>query len=67
MLPGEEGGLERQNYKLKAKYERMAEREVMYEIIGAEDAELVVVAFGTSARIAKTAVNLARAKGSRRA
>lgn len=63
MLPGEEGGLERQNYKLKAKYDRMAEHEVMYETVLTEDAEIVVVAFGTSARIAKTAVNLARAEG----
>jgi 2-oxoglutarate ferredoxin oxidoreductase subunit alpha len=63
MLPGEEDGLEQQNYKLQAKYERMAEREVMCESVNMEDAELVVVAFGTSARIAKTAVNLARAQG----
>lgn len=63
MLPGEEGGLERQNYKLKAKYERMAEHEVMYETVLTDDAEIVVVAFGTSARIAKTAVNLARNEG----
>ena len=65
MLPGEEGALERQNYKLKAKYERMAEHEVMYETVLTDDAEIVVVAFGTSARIAKTAVNLARAEGIR--
>jgi 2-oxoglutarate/2-oxoacid ferredoxin oxidoreductase subunit alpha len=63
MLPGEEDGLEQQNYKLQAKYERMAEREVMCESINTEDAELVVVAFGTSARIAKTAVTAARAQG----
>jgi 2-oxoglutarate ferredoxin oxidoreductase subunit alpha len=63
MLPGEEGALERQNYKLKAKYERMAEREVMFETVLTDDAEIVVVAFGTSARIAKTAVNLARTEG----
>jgi 2-oxoglutarate ferredoxin oxidoreductase subunit alpha len=63
MLPGEEGALERQNYKLKAKYDRMAEREVMYETMLTDDAEIVVVAFGTSARIAKTAVNLARTEG----
>jgi 2-oxoglutarate ferredoxin oxidoreductase subunit alpha len=63
MLPGEEDGLEQQNYKLKAKYERMAEREVMCENVGTEDAELVIVAFGTSARIAKTAVAAARAQG----
>jgi 2-oxoglutarate ferredoxin oxidoreductase subunit alpha len=63
MLPGEEDGLEQQNYKLKAKYERMAEREVLCESVGTEDAELVIVAFGTSARIAKTAVTAARAQG----
>jgi 2-oxoglutarate ferredoxin oxidoreductase subunit alpha len=63
MLPGEDGMLERHNYKLKAKYERMAEHDVMYETVLTDDAEIVVVAFGTSARIAKTAVNLARAEG----
>ncbi len=63
MLPGEDGMLERHNYKLKAKYDRIAEREVMCETIRTEDAEIVVVAFGTSARIAKTAVNLAREEG----
>jgi 2-oxoglutarate ferredoxin oxidoreductase subunit alpha len=63
MLPGEECGLERLNYKLKAKYERMAEHEVMCETVLIEDAEIVLVAFGTSARIAKTAVHLARAEG----
>jgi 2-oxoglutarate ferredoxin oxidoreductase subunit alpha len=63
MLPGEEDGLEQQNYKLQAKYERMAEREVMCESVNTEDAELVIVAFGTSARIAKTAVAAARAQG----
>jgi 2-oxoglutarate ferredoxin oxidoreductase subunit alpha len=63
MLPGEEGGLERQNYKLKAKYDRMAENEVLCDTLLTDDAEIVVVAFGTSARIAKTAVTLARADG----
>ncbi len=63
MLPGEDGMLERHNYKLKAKYERMAEHEVMYETVLTEDADIVLVAFGTSARIAKTAVHLARTEG----
>ncbi len=63
MLPGEDGGLEQQNYKMKAKYDRMAEREVLYETMLTDDAEMVVVAFGTSARIAKSAVHLARAEG----
>ena len=63
MLPGEECALERLNYKLRAKYERMAEREVMCETVLTDDAEIVLVAFGTSARIAKTAVLHARSQG----
>ncbi len=63
MLPGEEGKLEQQNYTLKAKYDRMAEREVLHEAVMTDDAELVLVAFGTAARIAKTALGLARAEG----
>jgi 2-oxoglutarate ferredoxin oxidoreductase subunit alpha len=65
MSPGEDGMLERQNYKLKAKYDRMAEQEVMCETLLTDDAEIVLAAFGTSARIAKTAVHLARAEGIR--
>jgi 2-oxoglutarate ferredoxin oxidoreductase subunit alpha len=63
MLPGEDGMLERQNYKLKAKYDRMQEREVMYETLLVDDAELVLVAYGTAARIAKTALQIVRAEG----
>lgn len=63
MLPGEEGALEKHNYRLQAKYNRMRERETMHEAVRMEDAELAVVAYGTSARIAKSAVFLARAEG----
>jgi 2-oxoglutarate ferredoxin oxidoreductase subunit alpha len=65
MLPGEEDALERQNYRLRAKYELMAEREVMWEAAMTDDADLVLVAYGTAARIAKTAVLHARAEGIR--
>ncbi len=65
MLPGEDGLLERRNYMLKAKYDRMREHEVMVETVMTDDADLVLVAFGTAARIAKTAVHLARAEGIR--
>jgi 2-oxoglutarate ferredoxin oxidoreductase subunit alpha len=61
--PGEDGMLEQQNYVLKAKYERMAENDVLYETVLTDDAEIVLVAFGTSARIAKTVVALAREEG----
>src|SRR5512147_1801710 len=63
MLPGEDGMLERQNYKLKAKYDRMSECDVLCETMLTDDAEIVVVAFGTSARIAKSAVHHARTGG----
>jgi len=63
MLPGEDGMLERQNYVLKAKYDLMQKQEVMYEAVQLGDADLVLVAYGTAARIAKTAVNLVRAEG----
>jgi 2-oxoglutarate ferredoxin oxidoreductase subunit alpha len=65
MLPGEEGSLERQNYKMRAKYDRMEEHEVMCETLLTDDAEIILVAFGTAARIAKTAVALARTEGIR--
>lgn len=65
MLPGEEGMLEQLNYKLKAKYDRMAEREVLFEEVRMADAEIALVAFGTAARIAKTAISAARAEGIR--
>jgi 2-oxoglutarate ferredoxin oxidoreductase subunit alpha len=63
MLPGEDGMLEQHNYDLKAKYDRMAEREVLSESLQMDDAEIAVVAFGTSARIAKSAIAIARAEG----
>ncbi len=63
MLPGEDGMLEQHNYHLKAKYDRMAEREVLVELHQMDDAEIAVVAFGTSARIAKSAIEVARQEG----
>jgi 2-oxoglutarate ferredoxin oxidoreductase subunit alpha len=48
---------------MKAKYDRMSERDVLCETMLTDDAELAVVAFGTSARIAKSAVHRARAEG----
>ena len=63
MLPGEDGILEQHNYDLKAKYDRMAEREVMVETMHLDDAEIAVVAFGTAARIAKSAIAIVREEG----
>jgi 2-oxoglutarate ferredoxin oxidoreductase subunit alpha len=60
-----EGELERHIWKLHAKYERMKQEIVMWEQREIDDAELIVVAFGTAARIAKTAVRDARKEGLR--
>jgi len=54
------------NRKLKAKYDDMEKREVRHELYGAEDGyDRLVVAFGTMARIAKTAIDDLRKEGHR--
>ncbi|MBP1629789.1 MAG: vorB [Bacteroidetes bacterium] len=54
---------EEHNHKLQAKYAKMEEDEVRYEMVNCEDAEYVFVAYGSSARIAEKAVQLGREKG----
>ena len=51
------------NKRLQAKYKAMEENEVRYEMIDCDDAEYVIVAFGSSARICSATVELARAEG----
>jgi len=51
--------------RLAAKHESMAGREPRCEVEGAEDAELVVVAFGTLARFARHAVRALRRERTR--
>lgn len=51
------------NLRLQAMYEEVKKNEVMYETYLTEDAEIVITAFGTVARIAKSAVNELRAQG----
>ena len=53
-LVGED--LERINRELQAKYARMAASEVRYEADGVEEADLVVVAYGTTSRVARSAI-----------
>ncbi|HMK61444.1 MAG TPA: 3-methyl-2-oxobutanoate dehydrogenase subunit VorB [Dissulfurispiraceae bacterium] len=55
-----EGELEQVNYKLAAKYEQIKAAEVMFQEFMVDDAELIVVAFGVSARIALSAVKRLR-------
>ena len=47
------------------KYRRMEENEQRWESVRTEDAEIVVVAYGISSRVAKEAIKLARARGLR--
>ena len=55
--------LENFNLKLQAKLAVIEKNEVRYEAYELEDAEYVVVAFGTAARVAKTAVQTLRRQG----
>ncbi len=55
--------LEEHVYHLFRKYDEIKENEVRYEDYMMDDAEYVVVAYGILARIARTAVDQARAKG----
>jgi 2-oxoglutarate/2-oxoacid ferredoxin oxidoreductase subunit alpha len=51
------------NQKLVAKYNVIKEKEVRFEEFQCEDAEYLLVAYGTSARVCQKAVELARAQG----
>ncbi|MDX1613619.1 MAG: 3-methyl-2-oxobutanoate dehydrogenase subunit VorB [Candidatus Promineifilaceae bacterium] len=55
--------LEAFNRKLQEKLAHIEAAEVRYEEILTEDAEVVIVAFGTAARVAKSAVKALRAEG----
>jgi 2-oxoglutarate ferredoxin oxidoreductase subunit alpha len=59
----DEEEIERHNWRLKEKYDRIAAAETRHEAYRLDDAEVVLVAFGTAARVCKTAVQLARAEG----
>jgi 2-oxoglutarate/2-oxoacid ferredoxin oxidoreductase subunit alpha len=51
------------NQKLVAKYNEIREKEVRYEEFKCEDAEYLLVAYGTSARVCQKSVELAREQG----
>ena len=54
---------ERFNTLLKEKYEAMAENEQFFELDRTDDADIVIVAFGTASRICRSALDRARAEG----
>jgi 2-oxoglutarate ferredoxin oxidoreductase subunit alpha len=58
-----EGALEELNLRMAEKYKEIVRSEVRYEETGMDDAEVCVVAYGTSARLSAEAVRLARRDG----
>lgn len=58
-----EGELENHNRKLQDKYNRWREREVKFDTYFIDDADIVVIAFGSAARIAISAVRKLRQEG----
>jgi len=58
------GTLEKHNVHLLKKYREIEKQEVRYELFHVDDADVVLVAYGTAARVAKAAVALSRQNGS---
>ena len=57
------GELEQFNLKLQEKYRDIRHREPRYETFNTDDAEIILVAYGMMARLAKKAVESLREKG----
>jgi len=55
--------MEARVHRLMKKYEQMEKEDLRYERILCDDAEYLIVAYGSSARISQKAVELAREKG----
>jgi 2-oxoglutarate/2-oxoacid ferredoxin oxidoreductase subunit alpha len=58
-----DNALEDHNKKLQEKFNNIKKSEVRVEVLNVKDAEIVLVAYGSMARVAKAAMELARAKG----
>ena len=56
-------GMEIHNRKLQEKYSEIREKEVRYEEFRCEDAEYLLVAYGTSARVCQKAVQILNEEG----
>jgi 2-oxoglutarate ferredoxin oxidoreductase subunit alpha len=55
--------LEARVHRLQKKYEQMEKEDLRFEKIDCDDAEYLIVSYGSSARISQKAIELARAKG----
>jgi len=58
-----EHALEELNIKIQKKYDVIKAKEVRYDTYMADDAEYLLVSFGTSSRLCRTAVNILRKEG----
>ena len=61
----EPGALEEHNLRLGEKYEKIEREEARWEGVDIEDAEVILVAYGTSARVCLGAVRRARERGTK--
>lgn len=59
----QEGMLEKHNWQLKEKYDRMRQNEVMFDALYSDDADIIITAYGSTARIALSAVRRLRKEG----
>lgn len=57
--------MEARNLLLQEKYNEIKEREVRYETLQTDDADYLIVSFGSAARIAEKALEIARSTGVR--
>ena len=55
--------MEKHNHRLQSKYQRIKENEVRYELTHNENADYLIVAFGSAARIAENAIEVAKEEG----
>ena len=55
--------MEKNNIRFQAKYKLIEENEVRFEEINCEDADYLIIAFGSMARIGQKAMELAREEG----
>lgn len=62
LLLGEEA-LEKHNIKLQQKYSDIEQKEIKQELYETDDADVILVAYGTMGRIARACVNVLRREG----
>jgi len=59
----EEGVIEEWNWKFKKKYDEMRAHELMVETVNTADADIILISYGSTARICRSVMVAARKKG----